>query len=511
MKATTQIFALQNEKRKKSIFTSVSKAMLIACVGIGSFFTSNAQTADKKWNVGLHGGIVQYHGDLGHDFYHTDNTVYGFGGFSISRYLFRHLDANLFYARGTLGYHTNDIPNNGHFKSDFHSLALNLRFNFVGPEYIVRPYVQAGVGAMLFENNVTIDQDLYDYALPTAGAGLNFRITPSIMLNIQEAFMFTNGDTRDGVVQGKHDDFLYHTAGLTYNFGSSKDADNDGVSDSKDMCPDTPAGTAVDKKGCPLDRDNDGVADYLDSCPDVAGSKSMNGCPDTDGDGVADADDRCPTQAGSRTLGGCPDADGDGVADGDDKCPNTKPGTKVDARGCASDSDNDGVTDDVDRCPTLAGPASLKGCPDSDGDGVADLDDRCPNTKGLIENKGCPEIAKADIVKITYIGTKIFFENASAKLKVASLSQLDELTKILNRYEGANLTIEGHTDSNGSDAYNLDLSQKRAESVREYLISKGISPSRITGIGYGETKPIADNKTSLGRAKNRRVELKTSY
>ena len=473
-------------------------------------FTAKAQTEDKKWNIGLHGGIVQYHGDLGHDFYHTDNTVYGFGGLSVSRYLWRHLDANLFFARGTLGYHSADNP--GYFKSDFSSLALNLRFNVLGPEYMVRPYLQAGVGAMLFDNQLNFHEEKYDYALPTAGVGLNFRITPVLMLNLQEAFMFTNGDTRDGVVAGKHDDFLYHTAGLTFNFGGGvKDADGDGVSDSKDSCPDTPAGTMVDKKGCPLDKDGDGVADYMDGCPDVAGPSSLNGCPDMDKDGIADKDDRCPNVAGLRSLGGCPDADGDGVADAEDKCPNTKPGTKVDARGCAMDADNDGVSDDIDRCPSVAGPASLKGCPDSDGDGVADLDDRCPNTKGLIENKGCPEIAKADIVKITYIGSKIFFENASAKLKVASLSQLDELTKILNRYEGANLTIEGHTDSNGSDAYNQDLSQKRTESVRDYLIKKGISPSRLTGIGYGESRPIADNKTSLGRAKNRRVELKTSY
>ncbi len=258
MKAPTQNLTSHTGNNRNSILHSVCKLMLFVCIYSASVFTSNAQTDDKKWNIGLHGGIVQYHGDLGRDWYQTDNTVYGFGGFSISRYLFRHLDANLFYARGTLGYHTNDIPNPGNFKSDFHSLAFNLRFNFLGPEYIVRPYAQGGVAAMLFENNITIDQDLYDYALPTAGVGLNFRITPSLMLNIQETFMFTNGDTRDGVVEGKHDDFLYHTAGLTYNLGSKKDADMDGVSDGKDNCPDTPAGTAVDKHGCPLDRDNDG-------------------------------------------------------------------------------------------------------------------------------------------------------------------------------------------------------------------------------------------------------------
>lgn len=496
------------QKSNTNTMQVLSKKLLFLCIALVATFSATAQTDDKKWNVGLHGGIIQYQGDIGHDFYKTNNTMYAFGGISVSKYLGKYLDANLFFARGELGF--NNVETQA-FKSDFSSLAFNLRFNFIGPEYIIRPYVQGGVGAMLFDNQLNFHDEKIDYALPTAGAGLNIRITPMIMLNIQESFMFTDGDTRDGVEQGKNDDFLYHTAGLTFNFGDKKDADNDGVSDKKDKCPDTPAGVAVDKTGCPLDRDNDGVADYLDTCPDVAGSKMLNGCPDSDNDGITDAEDRCPTQPGTQMLKGCPDADNDGVADLDDTCPNTKSGTRVDAKGCAVDTDGDGVTDDVDRCPTQAGSASLKGCPDTDGDGVADLDDRCPNAKGSFENKGCPEITKQDAVRITYIGSKIFFENNSDKLKVASLSQLDELAKILYKYEGANLVIEGHTDSNGSDELNQTLSQKRSESVRNYLTEKGIASSRLSSIGYGESKPVANNKTTLGRAKNRRVELKTTY
>ena len=336
------------------------------------------------------------------------------------------------------------------------------------------------------------------------------------MLNLQETFMYSNKDRRDGIDNAdgdfkKKDAYLTHMVGLTFNLGNSLDTDKDGVSDKKDNCPDTPTGVAVDKMGCPLDKDSDGVADYLDNCPDMPGSKTLNGCPDKDNDGVEDSKDRCPDQAGTVTLKGCPDADKDGVADIDDQCANTKPGTKVDAKGCATDSDNDGVMDDVDRCPNVAGVLALKGCPDTDGDGIADLDDKCPKSKGTAENKGCPEIAKADIVRITYIGSKIFFENNSDKLKVASLSQLDELSKILYKYEGASLTIGGHTDSVGADDFNVTLSQKRAESVRQYLIGKGISVDRLTSIGYGESQPVADNKTTLGRAKNRRVELKTNY
>lgn len=210
-------------------------------------------------------------------------------------------------------------------------------------------------------------------------------------------------------------------------------------------------------------------------------------------------------------MKGCPDSDKDGIADLDDKCPNTIAGYKVDANGCPMDNDKDGIINEEDACPELVGNIAMKGCPDTDGDGVADNEDRCPTVKGNVVNKGCPEIAVADVKKITQIASKIFFETNSDVLKVASLAQLDELAVILKKYEAANLIIEGHADSQGEDAFNLALSQKRTESVKTYLMGKGIMESRLTGIGYGETKPIADNNTSLGRAKNRRVELKTAY
>ena len=483
------------------------KRLLLLCICLAFTLATKAQTEDKKWNVGLYGGLIQYHGDLGRDWYKTDKTAYGLAGITVSRYLWKYIDLNILYTRGTLGY---DSGATG-FKSDFSAVAADIRLSLIGQEYMVRPYIFGGIGAILFDRQLNFHKEKIDTAFPTVGGGLNIRLSTVVSLNLQERFMFTNNDARDGVVAGKNDDYLMHMAGLTFNFGSKKDADNDGVCDSKDKCPDTPAGVAVDKKGCPLDRDGDGVADYLDACPDVAGTVMLNGCPDRDNDGVRDSEDRCPDVKGTIALKGCPDTDGDGVADLDDKCPNSPAGSKVDATGCPLDNDKDGVLNDVDRCPDVFGLASLQGCPDGDGDGVADIDDRCPTVKGTIENKGCPEIAKKDVVRITYIGSKIFFENNSDKLKVASLVLLDELITILKRYEGANLFVDGHTDSNGSDASNMVLSQKRTNAVKAYLASKGIPDSQITATGYGESKPIADNKTSLGRSKNRRVELRISY
>jgi OmpA-OmpF porin, OOP family len=479
--------------------------MIFACFGIA--LQINAQTQDKKWNIGLHGGATQYNGDLGNDFYKTKMPFYGFGGLSISRYLASHIDVGLMVNKGTIGY----SRDNGNFNSQFTSALLNFKFNILGPNSPVRPYLLVGGGAILFDKNLDITKEKVDYVAPSFGGGINFKLGESVMLNLQETFLYTNEDKRDGIINDRNDAYLFHSAGLTFNFGKKKDADKDGVADRNDKCPNTPVGVMVDKKGCPLDKDNDGVADYFDECPDVAGTMELKGCPDRDGDGIADKDDKCPDAKGSMELKGCPDADRDGVADVDDKCPDTKSGFKVDATGCPYDNDKDGVLNEDDACPDVAGTMALKGCPDTDGDGVADSEDRCPSVKGTIENKGCPEITKEDEVKITKIASKIFFLNNSDKLKTASLAQLDELVSILKKYESANLEIGGHADSNGDDAFNLTLSQRRTESVKTYLMGKGIMESRLTAVGYGETVPIADNKTAAGRANNRRVELKTSY
>ncbi len=484
----------------------MKKILLISACFAFSIFT-NAQTEDKKWNIGLHGGATQYNGDLGNGFYKTDQALYGFGGISISRYLASRLDLNLIVTKGETG-HVSDI---GRFRSGLTTATLNLRFNILRSEAAVLPYLFVGGGALMFAEDPTVEKGKIDYAAPSFGAGLNFRFGSTVSFQIQELCAYSTKDNKDGIVADNHDFFLFHTAGLTFNVGKKKDADADGIADRKDKCPGTPGGVQVDENGCPMDKDKDGVADYIDDCPDIAGIESLKGCPDKDADGIADKNDDCPDVKGLESLKGCPDADGDGIADKDDKCPDTKTGYKVDAAGCPMDNDKDGVLNEDDACPDVAGLTSLKGCPDKDGDGVPDNEDRCPDAKGTIANKGCPEIAKEDVKKITQIASKIFFEFNKATLKKSSLAQLDALVVILQKYDAANLTIEGHTDNVGDDAYNMDLSQRRTESVKEYLMAKGILESRLTAKGFGETQPIASNNTKTGRAQNRRVELKTSY
>lgn len=492
------------------------KTIMTLCAALLIAATANSQTRDRKWNIGFHGGLTQYNGDRGQNFYATDQAAYGFASVSVSRFLGKHFDASLFLTRGELGNVEPLSPwsppnDNNHFLIRLNTANLVLRYNILSDRYILRPYVYAGAGVIMHEKYQSVKAERYDYALPSFGGGLNIRLTPVISLQLQESFMYTTADDIDGDVKDYNDGYLYHTAGLTFNLGKKKDEDKDGIADRNDKCPGTPPGVAVDKNGCPLDRDYDGVADYIDDCPDAAGLASLKGCPDKDGDGIADKEDRCPDVAGLVALKGCPDTDNDGVADVDDKCPDTKANYKVDASGCPLDNDKDGLVNEEDLCPDLAGPLALKGCPDTDGDGVSDINDRCPTVKGTIANKGCPEMAQADVKKIAVIASKIFFETNSAKLKPISNAQLDGLVDILKRNDAVNMTIEGHTDNVGNDDYNMDLSQKRTESVRAYLVSKGISDSRLTAVGYGETKPIGDNTKAAGRSQNRRVELKTAY
>ncbi|WP_431162138.1 OmpA family protein [Flagellimonas beolgyonensis] len=254
------------------------------------------------------------------------------------------------------------------------------------------------------------------------------------------------------------------------------------------------------------DTDGDGIYDKDDACPEVAGLEAFNGCPDSDGDGIEDAKDSCPNEAGPKELNGCPDSDGDGVADKDDACPST-PGL-ASLAGCP-DADGDGVADKDDACPNEAGPAANKGCPwpDTDGDGVLDKDDQCPEVAGTVANNGCPEVTEEVQKQLNDYARTILFDTGKSSIKAESTSVMVDIIQILNEYPNAKFTVEGHTDSVGSESTNQKLSESRANSVRDFLIDKGIAADRLTAIGYGEAKPIATNNTRAGRAQNRRVEI----
>jgi len=179
--------------------------------------------------------------------------------------------------------------------------------------------------------------------------------------------------------------------------------------------------------------------------------------------------------------------------------------------GGSSDRDGDGVVDSKDMCPDVPGLKALKGCPDTDGDGVADNEDGCPLVPGTGLNGGCPEIEviHLDVMREALYG--VFFDNAKSTIKPASFDVLDRVVYVMQENEYYNLSIEGHTDSDGEASFNQKLSEDRARAVRNYLTSKGIDRTRLTAKGFGETMPIASNDTEDGQAKNRRVEFKLSY
>jgi OOP family OmpA-OmpF porin len=250
----------------------------------------------------------------------------------------------------------------------------------------------------------------------------------------------------------------------------------------------------------PPDRDGDGILDKDDACPDVPGEKNAdpakNGCPppgDRDRDGVLDPEDACPDVAGEKTddpeTNGCPppDRDGDGVLDRDDACPD-EPGEKSDD-------------------PTK------NGCPlpkDRDGDSIVDPEDACPDAPGPAnadpKKHGCPA-ARVEKGQIKIL-ERVEFKYNSAELTKESEPILQAVLSVLESHpEFTRIRVEGHTDDRGNDKYNKTLSQRRAQSVVNWLVKKGIDRKRLAAAGFGEERPIDTNETDEGRQNNRRVEF----
>ena len=303
------------------------------------------------------------------------------------------------------------------------------------------------------------------------GLGLTYWFTEMVGLSWRSTYKQSFEDIREDMPS-----HMQHFAGLTFKFGG-KDTDGDGIYDKDDACPEV-AGLKQ-FNGCP-DTDADGITDASDSCPDVAGPAEFNGCPDTDGDGIADKDDACPDVAGLKSLGGCPDTDGDGITDKSDKCPDVK------------------------------GPKENGGCPwpDRDGDKVLDKDDKCPDEAGTVSNNGCPEVTEEAIKKLNDYAKTILFDTNKDTFKQQTFPVLLAISAILKEYPSSKFSIEGHTDSDGSNEFNLRLSDSRALAVKKYLVEQGIDEFRLSAMGYGESKPIDTNKTKAGKANNRRVEVK---
>ncbi|WP_159022178.1 OmpA family protein [Formosa sp. L2A11] len=440
--------------------------LLFAMLLVFGFSNTYAQDENNPWAISFGVNAVDFYpnGDdapfsegFGDEYFNVGdhwNILPSLSTISVARHI---TDGLSFGVAGSI----NKIENYGDSSVDdlsYYGIDGTFKYSFLETS-VFNPFVGVGGGYTWVD----------EIGAGTVNGTLGFNVwfTDNIGLTLQSSYKHAFEDYLDSHFQ--------HTAGITIKFGGT-DTDKDGIYDKNDACPDV-FGLAM-FNGCP-DTDGDGIEDSKDTCPNEAGTAEFNGCPDTDGDGVADPDDACPTVAGLKELNGCPDADADGVADGDDKCPN------------------------------VAGPSENMGCPwpDKDGDTVVDKDDKCPDVPGTVANNGCPEVSEAVQKSLNAYAKTILFQTGKSSIKKHSEEVLANIIDILKEYPNAKFTVEGHTDSVGSDALNMKLSESRALSVKDYLVKNGVNEFRLSSKGYGETKPIDSNKTRAGRANNRRVEI----
>ncbi len=341
-------------------------------------------------------------------------------------------------------------------RTDGFLLELDAAANFkMFPEsFWTQPYIITGIGASMYKGK-------YFGAFLSPGLGWKVNL-------FDETQIFLTSQYRIPVTKETSNYHFFNQLGFAQRLSEPKPK----------VIPPPPA---------PEDTDKDGIPDTEDKCPTVPGLAKYNGCPipDTDKDGINDEEDKCPTVPGLAKYNGCP----------------------------IPDTDKDGINDEEDKCPTVAGLARYAGCPipDTDKDGINDEEDKCPTVPGTRENLGCPAIKEEVVKKINFAAQNIYFASGKYTLLSKSNKGLNEVAEILKAEPELKMAIDGHTDNTGKADKNQTLSENRANAVKAYLVSKGVSEAQLTSAGHGQDVPVADNKTPAGRQKNRRVELKLSY
>jgi OOP family OmpA-OmpF porin len=320
---------------------------------------------------------------------------------------------------------------------------------YLMPDRKFSPFILAGIGYLGTTTTTGSDENR-----PSAALGLGFK------WDLGDSRFAIRAEYKARLAWERNYNFLDRitTLGVQYTFGRrqppSFDSDGDGVMDVSDQCPDTTPGARIDNVGCEFDEDGDGVHDSHDLCLATLPGLAVD------------------------AFGCVIDADGDGVDNSYDQCPRTVPGAEVDAFGCELDDDGDTVVNRLDKCPGTRSGAR-------------------------VDINGC-EIQ--EIIDLPGVN----FETNSDILLAGTEQVLREVVLTLRRNPDLIVEVAGHTDSDGAAESNLGLSERRAKTVRDFLISSGVSSKNLSVRGYGETQPIADNSTAEGRARNRRVELRIS-
>ena len=329
--------------------------------------------------------------------------------------------------------------------------------------HTINPFISLGGGWSTFQHAVGPAEDAGTFE---AAAGLRVRLNETFGLRLEARNVLALPKSN---WTKAHIDDVVLGAGLTLRFGGKAeeiDSDGDGVPDSRDNCPNTPQGCTVDANGCPTDSDGDGVCDGLDRCPNTPKG--------------------CRVDARGCSI----DSDGDNVCDGLDNCPNTPKGCTVDANGCPIDSDGDGVCDGLDKCSDT--PRGTK--VDQDG---------CP----IVEREQQLEMELLDTGKIRLSDVNFDFDKSTIRPDAHEV--LNQVGRVLTKWPGLNIEIDGHTDSRGSAEYNRALSHRRSESVRAYLLEHfpQFKPTQLTAKGFGESQPLVPNTSPANMQQNRRVEF----
>ncbi|MEZ4466917.1 MAG: OmpA family protein [bacterium] len=520
-------------------------------VAIGAAAPAAAQIRPGSIELGASGGI--WEGDEFHD----DAPVFGVrAGFNFTRVF----GLELRYSGVSTTAHVPGADGLTTTEEDRFISQLGLGAVLNLNDAVVNPYLSAGAGMVLVEEtyfgaNVGLgvrwhitdmfitQADVRGWFSPDAPANdeyAHFQATLGFGVQIGGDFdMDKDGveNTADGCpTQAEDKDGFEDTDGCP-----DDDNDKDEIKDADDKCPNEAEDKDGDRDedGCPdVDDDGDGVDNKTDKCIDKAedkdGFEDEDGCPDLDNDqdGIPDLVDQCPDIAedfnGYEDEDGCPEADRDrdrdGILDSVDRCPDDpedKDGFE-DEDGCPElDNDRDGVPDSEDQCPMepedIDGFKDEDGCPDPDNDqdGIPDDQDQCPNQpenfNGVEDGDGCPEVEKKVVIaggKIRILD-KVFFETNKAVIKTESYDILFQVAETLRQNPGiTKVEIQGHTDSRGRDDYNLELSDRRAAAVRDFLIERGgIKGERLVSKGYGETEPIINEENADAWAQNRRVEF----
>ncbi len=456
----------------------MKQSILILLLAVTFFRTAVADETEGKTELGLKGGINSYWGDI------NDRQINGSAALSLYWWI---SDPVALGASGGASFL--QAENGGlYFKTMLYRFSPLIKFKLF-PSSVLNPYLQTGFdliyinpqdrGGNKLPENAAGSYENLQFAVPVGG-GLAVHFSERVAMELEGMYHQALTDYLDDIKAGdRWDGYFTLTLGLNFHLGEPRDSDGDGIPNKRDADPMHPEDydNFEDFDGVPdPDNDQDGVLDELD--------KEPNNPEDRDGfqdeDGVPD-----------------PDNDGDGILDAVDKMPGTDATV---AAGIITAEDFDGFQDD-DGAPD----------PDNDGDGIADVDDKCPNEAETFndyqDEDGCPDTKPAVDVGQSVVLEGVNFASGSAELTANSMRILDNVAEDMLKYPDIEVEIRGYTDNTGSYQGNIKISQRRADTVKAYLVSRGVRPYRITTKGYGPENPVAPNNTREGRAQNRRIEF----